>query len=61
MMADDSEMRVEVDALDQRGFYGFYWAWIAGGDLGDAGANGGTRVLLWHCCRHGSERRLGRR
>ena len=42
---------MEVAALDQGGFYGFCRAWIAGDDLGDAGADGGARVLLWRCCR----------
>ena len=42
---------MEVVALDQGGFCGFCRAWIAGDDLGDAGVDGGARVLLWRCCR----------
>jgi len=61
MTADDSEVRVEVAVLDQGGFCGFCRAWIASGGLGDTGADGGARVLLWNCCRRGTERRLGRR
>jgi len=57
-MADGSEVRVEVAVLDQGGFCRFCRAWIAGGGLGDTGADGGARVLSWCCCRRGTERRL---